>query len=78
MQLAAKINKWGVCGILLSLCVVAVPFHHPFCILWPLLHASGAVCNAVAAFRGSKYWFIFAAISALLAAQATLAIMVEC
>ena len=75
---ANKANKWGLAGVLFCATVIAMPFRHPWCLLWPLGLAAAASCGIVAAIRGNKYWMILAVIAGLFAAQSVLAVMVEC
>jgi hypothetical protein len=76
--LGARINKWGVSGIALTALALAIPFRHPVCLLWPPTLLAALACCIVAAVRGNKLWPVLSVISAALAAQAALAVFVEC
>ena len=75
----AKINEWGVLGIVLCAGAFAIPASHwPQCTFYPLMHVSAFICSAIAAYRGHKSWLLLSAITGLLSAQAILATVIEC
>jgi hypothetical protein len=75
----AKINEWGVLGIVLCAGAFAIPASHwPQCAVYPLMHISASISCAIAAYRGSKSWLLLSAITGLLSAQAILATVIEC
>jgi hypothetical protein len=81
-----KINKWGVSGLaawLLSylaaaLCMKVFKVDRSACLVpYILLHLSAVGCGIAAAVRGSKWWLLMSLITAGLAIQAFLALLVE-
>jgi hypothetical protein len=78
LHVSAKINKYGATGIVCCVLAFAVPFRYPFCLLMLIAYLCALTCGVVAATRGSKLWLILSVISALLATQTVLAVIVEC
>lgn len=81
-----KINKWGVSGLaawLLSylaaaLCMKVFKVDRSACLVpYILLHLSAVGCGIAAAVRGNKWWLLMSLITAGLAIQAFLALLVE-
>ncbi|PYU37405.1 MAG: hypothetical protein DMG54_33730 [Acidobacteria bacterium] len=81
-----KINKWGVSGLaawLLSylaagICMKVFKEDRSACLVpYIVLHLSAVTCSIVAAVRGSKWWLLMSLITAGLAIQAFLALLVE-
>lgn len=81
-----KVNKWGIAGLavwLLSylaaaICMKVFKVDGSACLVpYILLHLSAVVCGIGAAVRGSKWWLLMSLITAGLAVQAILAVIVE-
>jgi len=78
LRVSTKINKYGASGIIFCAVAFVIPFRYPFCILVTIGHLCALSCGIVAATRGSRLWLILPAISALLAIQAVMAVLVDC
>ncbi len=81
-----RVNKWGISGLaawLLSylaaaICMKVFKVDGSACLVpYVLLHLSAVACGIVAAVRGSKWWLLMSLITAGLAIQAILALIVE-
>jgi hypothetical protein len=81
-----KVNKWGISGLaawLLSylaaaICMKVFKVDGSACLVpYILLHLSAVACGIAAAVRGSKWWLLMSLITAGLAIQAILALIVE-
>jgi hypothetical protein len=80
-----RLNRWGIFSIALfagafgALAVCNRLFHNreiACMVLYVFLHLSTIGLGIVAATRGSKWWLLISLLSALLAAQAILALLV--
>jgi hypothetical protein len=81
-----KVNKWGVAAlatflaafVALAACQKLFKDDRNACFVpYILLQLSAVACGIVAAVRGSKWWLLVSLITAGLAIQAFLALMVE-
>jgi hypothetical protein len=81
-----KVNKWGTSGLIAwllsyvaaAICMKVFKVDGTACLVpYILLHLAAASCGIVAAVRGNKWWLLMSLITAGLAIQAFLALLVE-
>jgi hypothetical protein len=81
-----KVNKWGMSGIAamlasflaLALCQKLFKDDRNACLVpYLLLNLSAAACGIVSAVRGSKWWWLMSLLSAALAIQAFVGMVIE-